>query len=84
MQDTLIRHTAVMQVSGRTTIKGLRHLDKEFQIRRTTGDEDDESIDQLMSVQQIMMNIKVGDTPVFHLVALNWDGDYTAFFRQGL
>jgi len=35
-----------------------------------------------MSAREIIMNVKAGDTPVFTLVALDRNGNYTAFFRN--
>ena len=69
-------------------LRGVRNPDSKSRIRKLLTDEDgalcdkDEyQVDQKMSLRDVMMRIKVGDTPVFCLVARK-DGSYIAFYRN--
>jgi hypothetical protein len=89
LKAVLHRHIWAMKNTGQVTLRGLRKPDKESRIRRHVTDEhgtlcteDEYDIDQEMSTREIIMNVKEGDTRVFTLVALDRNGNYTAFFRN--
>jgi hypothetical protein len=89
LKAVLHRHIWAMKNTGQVTLQGLKKPDKESRIKRHVTDEqgarcteDKYDIDQEMTAREIIMNNKVGDTPVFTLVALDRNGNYTAFFRN--
>ena len=89
LKAVLHRHIWAMKNTGQVTLQGLKKPDKESRIKRHVTDEqgarcteDKYDIDQEMTAREIIMNIKVGDTRVFTLVALDRNGNYAAFFRN--
>ena len=88
LQDCIHRHIWAYKNTAQIKLRGVRNPDSKSRIRKLLTDEDgalcdkDEyQVDQKMSLRDVMMRIKVGDTPVFCLVARK-DGSYIAFYRN--
>ena len=76
LQDCIHRHIWAHKNTAPIKLRGVRNPDSKSRIRKLLTDEDgvlcneDEyQVDQKMSLRDIMMRIKVGDTPVLCLVA---------------
>jgi hypothetical protein len=88
LQNCVRRHIWAYKNTAYVTARGVRNLDGTSRIRKMLTDEsgelceDDEyQVDQEMSLRDVMIKIKVGDTPVFCLVARK-DASYIAFHRN--
>jgi hypothetical protein len=88
LQNCVRRHIWAYKNTAYVTLRGVRNLDGKSRIRKMPTDEsgdlcmDDEyQVDQEMSLRNVMMKIKVGNTPVFCLVARK-DASHVAFHRN--
>ena len=87
--DIVVRHTWAMKNTGQIVIRGLRKPDAPCRIRTKVTDEtgrlceeEEYYIDQNMTAREIIMRMKVNDTPVFTLIGRNKTGTFTGFYRS--
>jgi hypothetical protein len=88
LENCLRRHIWAHKNTAFVTLRGVKSLDGKSRIRKLLTDElgdlcmDDEyQVDQEMSLRDVMMKIKVGNTPVFCLVARK-EASHVAFHRN--
>ena len=88
LENCLRRHIWAHKNTAFVTLRGVKSLVGKSRIRKLLTDEsgdlcmDDEyQVDQEMSLRDVMMKIKVGNTPVFCLVARK-EASHVAFHRN--
>ena len=88
LQDCMHRHIWANKNTAQIKLRGVRNPDSKARIRKLLTDEngalcneDEYQVDQQMSLRDVLMRMKVGDTPIFCLVARR-DGSYIAFYRN--
>jgi hypothetical protein len=88
LQNCVRRHIWAYKNTAYVTLRGDRNLDGTSRIRKLLTDklgalckDDDYQVGQAMSLRDVMMKVKVGNTPVFCLVARK-DASFIAFHRN--